>query len=161
MATAVKQAAEFSKGVNLDEEQALYFAITALGQLLDLTDDQSGVFRVLDAKAALIEALTDSRDEVTFGSADVLAKLPTADSQRALLESALKAEDRGDDVQVHLLKASADSARINGRQVEEIQIKRLHDLLESASSPEVAEAAAEAYGALTLPTKRSVDLITK
>ncbi|MBI1370616.1 MAG: hypothetical protein GC162_18415 [Planctomycetes bacterium] len=157
MIEALKQAAAAAAGGTLSDDQAQTYALTALGILKDLTFANSTIFHVADAKPALLEALNDTRDPVTLAAADVLALMPQPEAQVALADAAL-AGKRGAAMQVQLLQDLAHSARANGNQLSDLHLRKILELVDSAKGP-VADAAADAHGALNLPTSNGVELI--
>ncbi|MCC6681564.1 MAG: hypothetical protein IT445_11740 [Phycisphaeraceae bacterium] len=137
-------------------ETAKQMALESL-QLLATVALASDVYNVQDAQPALIASLDASDAEVVTGSAAVLALINSAESQSALIESALKASG---DSQVALLHSLADSASHFGNMVSREQSDLLLTLVLS-STGDTALAASRAHGALALPTSNSVQEILK
>ncbi|MDX1564003.1 MAG: HEAT repeat domain-containing protein, partial [Phycisphaeraceae bacterium] len=151
---AVERAVAYGKGKTLTEQQSQDYAVRALESLLEMAIEGNNVFNVLDAKAAAISALKDPRNPVAFSAARFLARLPTQDAQHALLATSING-DRGEEVQVQMLLSLASSARMHGNQLNEMQLKSLSDLIETAVG-DVADAAAAAWGSLDQPTEKGL-----
>jgi len=154
---AIEEASQWSLGVEISDEQALDYATTALDILQELTIARSEVFQPLEAQPALLEALKDDRQEVSLGAAKVLARFSTAEAQRALAKAAVSGE-RGEQMQIKLLRNLSRSARMSGNQLTGSQLDSLSQLVDTAEGS-LADVAAEAHGALNLPTAKSVDRI--
>ena len=159
LTAAVKEAAAYPRGADISEEEALKYATTALAELDTIAVEAGETFQATDATPALLSALEDSRDDVVSAAAGVLARFSNAKMQQALADAAMNA-NRGAAMQVKLLSSLARSARINGNQLTEFQLRNLLELVSKATGP-IADASAEAHGALNLPTANAVDLITK
>jgi len=147
-------AAEYT-GPGLSEDQNLEFALTALRLLREMAVS-SPVYAVENAEPALTRALEDDRLDVVTGAGRVLAAVETDSAQQALADKALEAQGQ---VQVALLQNLAESANQFGNRLNQRQTAGMTELVEQ-SSGETAGAAAEAHGALTLPTSNAVGLIT-
>lgn len=156
---ALQQTAAWSQGEAISPEQALAYAQQALALLQNLAESASQEFRASEAQAALLEALGDSREPVVRGAADVLALLPSPQAQQALANAALDTA-RGPEMQIAMLNDLAASARIHANQLTERQVGQIGQLVNTATG-EMADAAAEVYGALNLPTERAVQVITQ
>jgi hypothetical protein len=157
LATAARQATGSNQGPGISPEQALAYSTRALSLLLDLTKEAGQTFRADDALPALIAALGDSRDPVVLGSAAVLARLEAPAAQRAVADAALDAQ-REEPMRIALLRTLADSARLYGNLLGDSQLQLLLRLVRE-SQGELADAAAEAHGALDLPTSNAVEFI--
>lgn len=154
---ALKQASMAGMGAKLTDEQALTYATTSLDLLKTMCLTRSAVFEAQDAQPAITAALSDPRDPVVLGAADVMALLPSAKAQVDLADAALAG--RSPALQVSLLQALARSARLNSNQINEMQLRKLMKLVEESTGP-LADAAAEAHGALNLPTSSAVKFVT-
>ncbi|MEZ6191693.1 MAG: HEAT repeat domain-containing protein [Phycisphaerales bacterium] len=152
---AVESATASYTGESIGATQSNEFALSALALLRDVAID-SNVFQVTDAQPALTQALSDERDPVKIGAANVLALIDNGDAQRALAETALSTEG---DLQLAMLASLADSATYFGNHLSTDQTDRILELVQ-ASSGDLAIAAARAHGALSLPTANAVKLLT-
>ena len=107
----------------------------------------------------MIEALKDARPEIVKQAGGVLALLRTPESQKAIATAALD-DTKAEDVRVSLMGSLAESATHIGTKLDEPALDSVHKVVESAKG-ELAVAAARAYGALSQPTSKVVDLILK
>ena len=155
---AIKQAAAAMAGPDLSATQDEAYAVQSLDLLRDLALKRSPVFDVSLAKDSLIAALGDEREAVMLGAAGVLAMIDAPEAQQALADTALS-ERAGTAIRVEVFGDLADSAKRSGNLLTERQLGQMNELIGSARG-ELADAAAQAYGALNLPTARSVTQIT-
>jgi len=158
IANAVQRATVSTFGAKLNDQQAQDYAVTALEILRRLQLQHSDTFSATEAESAVIAALADTRESVVLNAGNTLALFPSIEAQQALGQTAISG-DVGISIQVELLKSLATSARVNGNQLSDIQIDRLIDLVAQTPAGDLADAAADAYGALNLETSRGVDLI--
>jgi hypothetical protein len=90
---------------------------------------------------------------------EVLAGLDSPDAQRAIADMALSAQNSAD-VRRYALGLLAVSAKLNANLLTDEQIDSLYSLISSdTTDAELRSAAAIAYGALNLPSRRVKDLI--
>ena len=151
---AVKAAMSDYAGTSLNKAQSTQFALTALAALRDIAWS-SGVYDATDAESQVIKAVADSRTNVAEAAAGVLALIKNADAQQAIANEALNASGAR---QVAMLNALADSATHFGNMLTTKQADAITKLVESAQG-DLAVAAAQAHGALTLPTSSAVQMI--
>ncbi|MFP4144388.1 MAG: HEAT repeat domain-containing protein [Phycisphaeraceae bacterium] len=138
----------------LSDQEADEMALTALQVLRELALGNP-VYQVEEALPALTLALRDERSAVVTGAGRVLALIDDSQAQRALAEAALA---QSSDLQIQLLESLAESATYFGNLLPESRTQELLDLVQNAEG-ETAIAAAEAHGALTLPTANAVQMI--
>jgi len=156
---AMAQAAASIAGDELSAEQNEAYAVEALNLLSELATKRSAIFDVSLASESLIEALGDDREAVMLGAADVLAMVGTPEAQQALAEAALN-DRTSRRLRIELFGDLADSAKRFGNQLTQRQLAAMNELINEANGS-LADAAAEAYGALNLPTAQSVNQITQ
>ena len=143
----------------LGKELADVYALRAISVMLKLVQTRNRVVDVSQGREALIKATADSRSEMQVLSAEVLARLSSPDAQRAIADAALL-ESNSQAVRVAAFGSLAISAKLNARQLSAEQVDAIYGLIGSdATDPELRSAAASAYGALNLPSKRVKDLI--
>jgi hypothetical protein len=111
---------------------------------------------VTDVQSILIGALDDDRPAVMEATGRVLAVLDTQEAQQALAERALNIENQS--LKIALLGNLAESANAFGNKLKRSQNSRITSLVRK-SQGELSVAAAEAHGALQLPTSNAVQLI--
>ncbi len=143
----------------LGKELADIYALRAIRVMLKLVQTRNAVVDVSQAREALIKATADRRSEMQVLSGEVLARLSSPDAQRAIADAALLTSN-SHAVRVAAFGSLAISAKLNARQLTEEQVDAIYGLISSdATDPELRSAAASAYGALNLPSKRVKDLI--
>ena len=155
LTAALNSAAAAVGGSAMEAAEAERYALTAAAALHQVAIS-STVLQADDAQAPLTEALKDTRPAVATAAAKVLARIDNEAAQRAIATAALT--DGDPDVQVSLLQSLATSANSFGNKLEQPQTDKLLDLVKTAGGP-VAIAAAQAHGALTLPTAHAVELL--
>lgn len=155
-AAAVETVMTRASGGRISESEADQYAFDALEALQMIAVANSGVYSIADAENSLLEALASRSGGVRLVVADVLARIDSARSQRALFDAALGATERE---QIELLDHAAASARRFGNKSEARHADALLQLV-SSSTGETADAAARLHGALNLPTANAVKLIT-
>jgi HEAT repeat protein len=144
-------------GGEIGPEEGLEYAIRGLDALKTIGLRGRGIFKVLDAEPALLSALAGRTGGLRLLVADVLAMMPTAESQQTLVAIAL-AGGPDEEETVELLARAAASARSHGRLATEEQVAELRELV-GTSSGSLADAAGRLYGALDLPSGEVVKLI--
>lgn len=153
--SAIKQFA----GQPIGKEEALQFAMDSLNMIWEITIGTGHVYNAADSQPTLIDALGDNRESVVMKSAEILALFNNANAQQAIANAALDAK-RAQPVQVSLINSLALSATRNGNLLTDLQIDKLLKIVNTAKG-DMAQAAARAHGALTLPASHVVDMITK
>jgi hypothetical protein len=156
---AMKQATASMSGGELTADENEAYAVQALALLSDLAIKRSPVFDVSLATDSLIEALGDDREAVMLGAGGVLSLIGSETAQQAVADAALSDRTRTR-LRVELLADLADSAKRFGNLLTERQVAQMNAIIVE-SDGDLADAAAEAYGALDLPTAQSVNQITK
>jgi hypothetical protein len=111
------------------------------------------------AQSALINATKDKRPEVQILAGRILAYLSSADAQRSIAAMAL-AETNATDVRIAAFDSLAISAKLNANLLDNEKIDAVYSLVSSQEvAPELRSAAAAAFGALNLPSRKVKDLI--
>ncbi|MEM6750984.1 MAG: hypothetical protein AAF612_10985 [Planctomycetota bacterium] len=151
---AARQAEAAFAGPEISAQDAEAMALEALELIRNLSADP-GLFPIDEAEPVLIAALSDERPAVVESAARTLALFPSSEAQQALAEAAAAADGVNE---VALLDSLAASARRIGRRAAGEQAEAIRMKIESDNEP-VALAAARAYGALSLPTDRSVQAV--
>lgn len=152
---AVEGASSTVSGAPIGAEEGLEFAVTALLLLRDIALGDGKVYNVLDAQAALEQALGDEREPVVTLAGAVLSLIGNESAQRSIFDAALGTKEG---VQVSLLQSLAASAQHHGNFATAEQTDALLALVK-ASEGDTAIAAAQAHGSLMLSTDKSVSLI--
>jgi len=156
---AVDQAVAAARGEPITDAEALASAERALDALRDLALRDNPLFDVAVARDPLIEALNNQQTSVATGAAAVLARLPSPAAQRAIADAALAANQPAPR-RVALLEALAESFKRFGAQLRQPQAEALQALVQNTEG-EVADAAAQAFGAGDMPTRQIVELIAE
>jgi len=155
--SAVESVLARQSGGAMAPDEGLEYAVRSIDALKKVALRGGRIFNLADAQPALLAALGKSGG-MRMIVADVVAMVPTAESQRALVAAAFAADDEMDTVD--LLDRAAASARLHGRLADEAQIARLRSLIEKSEGA-VADAAGRLYGALDLPVAEVVNLIVR
>jgi hypothetical protein len=115
------------------------------------------VYKIADAEAGLVDALRTQEGQVKVSVAALLAMVDSTRAQRAIIDAALAAEG---DEQTLLLAPVGQGARRFGSKATTAQADAIRELVKK-STGSLADAAAAAFGALSLPSSEAVDLIIK
>jgi len=147
-----------SAGANgWSEEIAESYAVRAAEAMLSLARSRNPVLDLSIAQPALESAVNDERIQVLAGQ--ILAYLDSPGAQRAIAAMALDAGNAMD-VRISAFNSLADSAKLNANMLPDETIDEIYALISSdATDPELRSAAAAAYGALNLPSRKVKDLI--
>jgi len=151
---AVDRARKAYAGAEISEEEAGKYAATALILLREIALGSDKVYNVMDAQPALVQALSDDRQNIVQQAGGVLALLNSEAAQKALADAALDTA-RPEETRVSILNSLALSATHFGTRLNEVQLDGLHKLIGSAKG-DVALSAARAYGALAQPTSKEI-----
>jgi hypothetical protein len=154
MTEAVNQLTAATGGAALTADEASARSTKALAALRDVALSGSSAMNVADAAGPLVAALgADKADLRGIGS--VLAVINSPDAQRALVDTAMKAE--GDNMTA-LLANAAENARRFGNLLGDSQVRALADLASKPTAPG-ATAASTLLGALNVSGDRVVPMI--
>lgn len=155
LTAAVEQLSASYSGSTLSPQESQAFALSALSLLREIAVSQTA-YDVMDALPALIEAVQDPRPEVAIAAGDTLSRIDDPTAQAAIAANAI---GRTGEVQIAHLIDLAESANAHGNLISAQMSDDILMLVKTAEAPELAVAAAQAYGALVLPTRHAVDLI--
>lgn len=158
LAAAIEEARKRSGGLPLDEKLATGYALRAAEVLGKLALRSGTVLPVAGAQASLLAALDDSRPEVVKAAGAVLGLIDSKPAQTALLSHGID-EKTADDLKISALNHLARNAKSFGNHLEAAQAEALMKFVEAAQVPEVRAAAAEALGALNIPSSQIRTLI--
>ncbi len=146
-------------GENWSVEQNDSYAIRAAQALLKLAETKNAAVDVSAALDALVKTTGDSRDEMKIIACQILAYLSSPDAQRAIAELALK-EGNAVEIRIAGFESLAVSAKVNANQLLDGQIDQIYNLVASRDvNEQLRSAAAGAFGALNLPSRKVKDLI--
>ena len=155
---AITSARETAGGLPLDAELATEYAKRSGELIKRLAISRGQVLDLTPAQSTLLGSLEDARPEIVKLAGEGLALMSSADAQKGL---AIKAAADGvaEDVKVSLYKSLATNAKFFGNKLDPQQTQSLEETVKSASSADVKAAAAEARGALNLPSDQAKALI--
>ncbi|HUS46731.1 MAG TPA: hypothetical protein VM098_01320, partial [Phycisphaerae bacterium] len=156
-----KTAAEaMRRGVGrpLTAEEATTWSVTAADAIRKLGETGNNIFDVSVTQTALIESVGDIREPVQLAAARALAVMDTADAQRAIAGLATgKAARTG--AQVEAFADLSESIRRFGNKLADEQVKVITAIVTGKDEMSLREAAAEALGAMNLPSQEIIPLI--
>lgn len=118
-----------------------------------------GVYDLKVVKPTLLKSLSDPRPEVVTAVAQVMTQLDDADGQQALLGRAA-ATDVSPELRITLYKALAANAKQFGNELGDA-VAGLEKTVTDEPDLNIRAAAAEARGALNLPSEQAKSIIVK
>jgi hypothetical protein len=140
-------------------ELANSYALRAAQAMLKLAQTRNPVIDLSGAQRALIGATQDKRREIQVLVSQILARLSSPDAQRAIAAMALNNQNTSD-VRILAFESLGDSAKINANMLTEPIVDAIYALISSdETDAALRAAAAAAYGALNLPSRKVKDLI--
>ena len=140
-------------------ELANSYALRAADAMLKVAQARNPVIDLSLAQPALIKATLDKREEIQTLAGQILAHLTSPDAQRALAAMALAAGN-SIEVRISAFGSLAVSAKLNANLLPEAIVDQIYALISAEDTPpELRGAAAAAYGALNLPSRKVKDLI--
>jgi HEAT repeat protein len=159
MQSALDEAMNVGVGRPLSPEEAAGWAIDACDAIhrLGLTDN--GVYDITRTQAALIEATRADRGDVQVAAAEALSVLSASRAQRAIAE--LASGSGTESVAIGAFQALTASLRRFGHLLTDEQTQAVVDLVTSQASLDLRNAAAQALGAMDLPSEKIKDLILR
>jgi hypothetical protein len=141
------------------EELANSYALRAAEAMLKLAENRNPVIDLSAAQGALVSATQDKRRQIQILAGQILAHLASPDAQRAIAAMALNGKNELD-VRILAFESLATSAKINANMLTELIVDAIYALISSdETEPDLRAAAAAAYGALNLPSRKVKDLI--
>jgi HEAT repeat protein len=144
---------------DLGREMTDSYATRAIQVLLSLAETRNKIVDLTAAQEALIQATKDPRTPIQTFAGQVLSHLPSPDAQRAVAAMGLL-ESNTPEVRIAAFHSLAVSAKQNANLLTDEQIQGLYSLVESGKvEAKLRLAAASAYGALNLPSRKVKELI--
>jgi hypothetical protein len=136
-----------------------HYALQAAQVMFTLAQTQNPVIDLLPALKVLIAATNDSRQNIRLLAANILARLNNPDAQRAIAKMALS-ENNQPAIRIAAFQALAISAKMNANLLDDETVNAIYALVSSEQiDPQLRSAAAEAFGALNLPSHQIKNLI--
>ena len=150
---------EGAGGNDWNAEIADSYALRAAETMLKLASTRNKVINLSPAQNALVAGTKDQRSEIQVLSGRTLAYLDSPGAQRAIAAMALDTNNSAE-VRNEAFESLATSAKLNANMLPEETIDAIYALISSdETDPAIRSAAAAAYGALNLPSRKAKDLI--
>ena len=135
------------------------YAVRAARVMLESAQRRNPVIDLSAAQNALINATKDNRTEMQILAGQILSRLDSPDAQRSIAAMALD-KTNVKDVRLSAFSSLAISAKLNANLLDDEKIDAIYSLVDSQEvEPQLRSAAAVAYGALNLPSRKVKDLI--
>lgn len=135
------------------------YVIRSAEVMLKLAQTRNPVIDLSAAQETIIDATKDEWVEIQVLAGQILARLGSSKAQQAITAMAL-AETNTMDVRISAFNSLAVSAKLNANLLDDKNIDAIYSLVSSQEvEPELRGAAAAAYGALNLPSRKVKDLI--
>lgn len=157
---AKKEILSRNQASGFDPKLADFYATAAAEVLNRLAVTANAVLDLKVAESALIEAIHDERKPIQAAVTETLAHLDSMAAQRAIAKLALE-EQVEQPTRLMAFRNLAVSAKRYGNMLLGEQVQGIYRLVSSQQAdPELRNMAAEAYGALNLPSAQISQLIT-
>ena len=144
-------------GGPMDDAEAAQWAMKAAKSLRMLGLTRTPIFRLERAEKALVDGLSDARDDQKIACAQALAVQGSGTAQQAIVDLAAKAIS--DEVRIAAYLAAAESVRLIGNQLDETRAAGLVAVVSSPGDLHIRNAASVLLGALDLPSEKIKALI--
>jgi len=142
-----------------NEQLADSYAVRAGTVMQKLAETRNPVIDLSVVQSTFINAINDNRPEIQILAGRILAHLGSPDAQRAITAMALDSNNSLD-VRIAAFDSLATSAKLNANMLVEATVDDIYALISSRETdPDLRSAAAAAYGALNLPSRKVKDLI--
>ena len=146
-------------GNGWDQQVADSYALRAADVMLKVAMTRNPVLDLAAAQDALVAATTDKRSQMQVLAGQTLAHFDSPSAQRAVAAMALEANNALD-VRIPAFNSLATSAKLNANMLPDETIDAVYALISSnETDPDLRSAAAAAYGALNLPSRKAKNLI--
>jgi CheY-like chemotaxis protein len=155
---AIESAREKAGLGALDPKLADAYALASASVLEKLAISQNAVLNAEVGETGLLSALDGSNADLVGAVGRVVASLPSKTAQQGLAQRALD-EQAPPAVRISLFESLASSAKAYGNQLDDAQVVLLQKESVQIKDVDLRSAAAEARGALNLPTDQARDLI--
>ncbi|HEY2588713.1 MAG TPA: hypothetical protein VGI81_23425 [Tepidisphaeraceae bacterium] len=160
LAAAVEAARKKAGGLPMDEKVATDFALRAAKLLEELATTHNPVLDLSAAEQALIASLGDKRADIAKAVGNAVAMLDSKAAQSGLADRA-NDPNTPPDVRISLYKSLATSAKFYGNRLNAEQIGAIQQVVAGEKNLDIRSAAAEARGALNLPSQDAKSLIVQ
>ena len=143
----------------MNEGLANSYAVRAAEVMLKLAQTRNPVIDLSTTQSALVNATKDKRPEIQILAGRILAHLDSPYAQHSIAAMSLT-ETNAMSVRVSAFNSLAVSAKLNANLLDDEKIDAIYSLVSSQEiDPELRSAAAAAFGALNLPSRKVKDLI--
>jgi len=140
-------------------ELANSYALRAAEAMLKVAQSRNPVINLAGAQTALVKATQDKRKEIQVLAGEILAHLNSPDAQAAVAAMALNGNNVAG-VRISAFESLGISAKLNANLLPDALVDQIYALISAGdAAPELRTAAAAAYGALNLPSRKVKDLI--
>jgi hypothetical protein len=156
--TEIERARLHAGTSTLSDQQASAYALRAADLLVKLAITRGQALDLTVAEGGVLTGLNDSRPDIAKAAGRVLAVLDSQPAQNGLAARASD-ESAPADVRVSLYKSLAASAKSFGNKLGDDQISALEKVVTDSKNADIRGAAAEARGALNLPSDQARSLI--
>jgi len=158
IADGLAEASSLAAGEEMTDQQAAQWAVRAANAVEYLGATSNKVYDITRAAGALIDAADDPREEVRLAALAALAVMDLADAQRALAKVAV---DQANDENVRITAFNDLSASLRrfGNQLTDELAEAVVEVVTGEGSAELLNAAAQALGAMDLPSEKIKSLI--
>ncbi|MBN2589914.1 MAG: HEAT repeat domain-containing protein [Sedimentisphaerales bacterium] len=148
-----------SDAITWNENLANSYAMQAATVMLGLAQTRNPVIDLSLAQEALINATSDERKQIQALAAQILAYLKSPTAQNAIVIMAFD-ENNELDMKIVAFNALTISAKLNASMLSDDMVNMIYELISSdETEASLKSAAAAAYGALNLPSRKVKDLI--
>ncbi len=155
LSQAIAQKADERISQELTDE----YAERAAAAMLKLANSKNKVIDLAVATETLVDATKDRRDNIKVASSQILARLASSQAQKAIADMALS-EDNSDQIRIAAFESLAVSAKAGGNLLDDGSIDSIYEIVSSKTGDaDLRSAAAAAYGALNLPSRKVKELV--
>ncbi len=159
LAEALDQDENIENSQSWPQQLADSYALRASAAMLNVAQSRNKIINLAGAQSALISATKDNREQLQILAGQVLAYLNSTDAQRTIAAMALD-ERNSMEVRIAGFNSLATSAKVNANLLNVELIDAIYSLVSSQDTePDLRGAAAAAYGAFNLPSRKVKDLI--
>jgi hypothetical protein len=156
---ALAQTKPAEKDDQWNNKVAYSYAVRAANAMLKIASSRNKVINLLTIEDVLVKATEDPSKEIQVLASKILANINSAAGQKAIAAMALR-ENGDNELKITAFDSLAVSAKLNGNMLDEKQIDAIYSMVQSKTiDVKLRSAAAAAYGALDLPSKKVKDLI--
>jgi len=159
LAEALGQGEKIEDSQDWPQQLADSYALRSAAAMLNVVQSRNKIINLAGAQSALISATKDNRQQLQILAGQVLAYLNSTDAQRTIAAMALD-ERNSMEVRISAFNSLATSAKLNANLLNVELIDAIYSLVSSQDiEPGLRSAAAAAYGAFNLPSRKVKDLI--